>query len=691
MRHVYEVGDKIIHEGFGEGLVVDVRRRPFYDILEVAFGDGVRKITSIHPQIRPEGGVATETAEATPKRKRKKKTATADGVAANGTASAADPDPDRDTPAADDDEYGGAGTPSPDDPSGHVFEDDDVVRLDQRSLARLESPVFDADPTDYALRLLAEHLSLNRGFERLISLESIRGIQRYQYQVRASLKVLREMNGRALLADEVGLGKTIEAGIILKEYVLRGLVRRCLILVPVSLITQWQEEMFQKFDLEFAAYGKDTDWDEDFLIASLDTAKTLKNREVVLGHDYDMVIVDEAHRLRNHQTLGWKFIDALSVKHILLLTATPVQNDLRELFNLVTLLKPGALGTYREFRRAFMVRGDKRLPKNTRELSRLLGKVMIRTTRSSTAIRFPDRHVETVTFALSETERALYDGVSDFIRRITGTGDESLYQKWHFILMVLQKEIGSSSFAARGTLRKVLTDHGSGDDETRELRRLVELADAIDDNAKLRGLDRVMAEREGEKVIIFTQFLETLAYLERSLTARGVKVSVFHGGLSASEKELAIDRFRRQSQVLISTEAGGEGRNLQFCRTIVNYDLPWNPMRVEQRIGRIHRLGQKRDIYIYNFTTDDTVETYVLELLIKKIRMFELVIGEMDMILGSLEEQGAFENRVFQIWASASDDRELRSQFEEYGEELAGARRRYETVKELDADIFDDH
>jgi len=685
MRHVYDVGDRIIHEGFGEGLVVDVRRRPFYDILEVAFGDGVRKITSIHPQIRPEAGVTTEAPEAAPKPKRKKKKSSGGPTApVNGAPTITD------LPADDDVESPPDGGEAPGDPSQHVFEDDDVVRLDQQSLARLESPVFDADPTDYALRLLAEHLSLNRGFERLISLESIRGIQRYQYQVRACLKVLREMNGRALLADEVGLGKTIEAGIILKEYVLRGLVRRCRILVPVSLVTQWQEEMFQKFDLEFATYGKDTDWDEDFLIASLDTAKTLKNREVVLGHDYDMVIVDEAHRLRNHQTLGWKFIDALSVKHILLLTATPVQNDLRELFNLVTLLKPGALGTYREFRRAFMVRGDKRLPKNTRELSRLLGKVMIRTTRSSTAIRFPDRHVETVTFELTETERALYDGVSEFIRRMTGTGDEKLFQKWHFILMVLQKEIGSSSFAARGTLRKVLADHGT-DDETHELRRLVELADAIDDNAKLRGLDRVLEEREGEKVIIFTQFLETLGYLERSLTARGIKVSVFHGGLSATDKELAIDRFRRQSQVLISTEAGGEGRNLQFCRTIVNYDLPWNPMRVEQRIGRIHRLGQKRDIYIYNFTTDDTVETYVLELLIKKIRMFELVIGEMDMILGSLEEQGAFENRVFQIWSSASDDRELQSRFEEYGEELAGARRRYETVKELDADIFDDH
>ena len=425
------------------------------------------------------------------------------------------------------------------------------------------------------------------------------------------------MNGRALLADEVGLGKTIEAGIALKEYVLRGLIRRCLILAPVSLVTQWQEEMYQKFDLDFEVYGKDADWDSDFLIASLDTAKTQKNRDIILEQNYDAVIVDEAHRLRNHQTLGWKFIDAISVKHILLLTATPVQNDLRELFNLVTLLKPGALGTYREFRRAFMVRGDKRLPKNTRELSRLLNKVMIRTTRSSTSIKFPERHVETVSFTLSGRERELYDGVSDFIVDTARAAEDKVYQKWHFILMLLQKEIGSSTFAAAKTLRRCLENRRLGDDVER-LKGLLDLADGIQANSKFQGIERVLNERKGERVIVFTQFLDTLAYLKRALDERGVSCAVFHGGLNPAEKELAIERFRRNAQVLISSEAGGEGRNLQFCRTLVNYDLPWNPMRVEQRIGRVHRLGQKRDVYIYNFTTDDTVESYVLELLVRK-------------------------------------------------------------------------
>jgi len=156
------------------------------------------------------------------------------------------------------------------------------------------------------------------------------------------------------------------------------------------------------------------------------------------------------------------------------------------------------------------------------------------------------------------------------------------------------------------------------------------------------------------------------------------------------EKELAVERFRRKAQVFISSEAGGEGRNLQFCRNVVNYDLPWNPMRVEQRIGRVHRLGQKRDIYVYNFTTENTVEAYVLELLLMKIRMFELVIGEMDMILGSLEEKSPLETRIFQIWSSTRDRKEVESQFEGLGEELDTARQRYERIKRFDSDIFDE-
>ena len=184
-------------------------------------------------------------------------------------------------------------------------------------------------------------------------------------------------------------------------------------------------------------------------------------------------------------------------------------------------------------------------------------------TRSSTSIKFPNRHVEAISFTLSDEERALYDGVSDFVYRMGQSPDDKLHQSWHFILMVLQKEIGSSTFAARKTLRKCADDRRAGP-ETGELKRLLSLAESIDENRKLDGLLQVLKDRQGERVIVFTQFLDTLSYLERALNARGVKTATFHGGLSAAEKERAVGRFRRNAQVFISSEAGGEGRNLQF-------------------------------------------------------------------------------------------------------------------------------
>jgi len=678
---VYNIGDRIVHEQFGEGLIVEIRRRDFYDILEIAFADGVRKVTSIHPQISPKenGGGGGR------RRGRDRAAAAAPVMEAPAVASEAAVEETEGEP-------GEAAAPpaAPAHPLLCAWSEPDVTWFEEESLKILDlmGKRKRGDARRFVLRLEAEHLSLSKGFERLLCLESVRDIERYTYQIRACLKVLREMRGRALLADEVGLGKTIEAAVVLKEYVLRGLVKSALVLCPVSLVTQWREELKYKFDLEFVAHGRTAEWQKaDFVICSLDTAKTIRNRDQIASRSYDLVIVDEAHRLRNHNTLGWKFIHGLPTKYLLLLTATPVQNDMRELFNLITLLKPGTLGTYRSFRKRFMVRGDKRLPKNTRELSSLLSNVMIRTTRGRTSLVFPKRMVQTVQFELTGPERELYNEVSEFIFRMAHSNDETFYQKWHFILMVLQKEMGSSSFAAMRTLDKTRKNYELGAAKT-GIDRLYGLARAIEHNAKFDGLLKIL-EEHSDKVIVFTQFRSTLEYLRRSLEKRGRKTAIFHGNLTPEEKEAAVERFRSEVPIFISTEAGGEGRNLQFCHTVVNYDLPWNPMKVEQRIGRVHRLGQTHDIHIYNFTTEDTVESYVLDILMRKINMFELVIGEMDMILGNLEEKTTFENRIFQIWTSSRDQKEVRRQFSEFGERLAYARKRYETVKELDTAIFD--
>jgi len=672
-KHVYQVGDKVLHGDFGEGLVVDVRGRLFYDILEVVFGAGVKRVTSIHPLLTPKPAILEDVPPPRPRRKRK---------------------PPAPIPIGGDSPMGGdgavdsgPGTRSRNGGGSRLS----YLMLDPASRRLLEAlSQGEACPhEDYRLHLEGEEMSTDRGFKKLLCLDSLTGVDHLEYQKEACLRVLREMRGRGLLADEVGLGKTIEAAMVLKEYVQRGLVRRFLILVPASLTVQWQEELSNKASLHCAIAGRKGDWSTSpYLICSLDTAKTARNRSRLLDREFDMVIVDEAHRLRNHQTLAWKFVSSLPSKYLLLLTATPVQNDLRELFNLVNLLRPGTLGTYRSFRRRFMVRGDKRLPKNTTKLSQLLSDVMIRTTRAKTKIKFPKRNVEIVGFKLTAPEARLYDAVTEFVRKRFADQDRVQFLKWQFVSMVLQKEIGSSSPATLRTLDKA-RQNPRYRSHREDLERLYQLALAVDTHAKLDGLLQILRRVEG-KSIGYTQFRTTMEFLAGKLEGEGYSVSVFHGGLASADKELAIKRFREETRILVSTEAGGEGRNLQFCSTVINYDLPWNPMKIEQRIGRIHRLGQTNDINIYNFSTEDTVEAHVLEILHRKINMFQLVVGEMDMILGEFsEDPSSFEAAVFRIWAGARHQRDLEKQFRELGDQLALSRRRYEDIKHLDEEIFD--
>lgn len=754
VRRRAEVGDEVLHEDYGRGMVVEVRPRPFFDILEVAFADGVRRLNSSHPKIielaAPAAGTIPDTKGARAKAVRSQASAThaaakmaasAAVARAGGTpvaakrshmakpkvsrVSAAGDSTKTDAPAApvgrvraarrgavagppalvepaaESTPGRGAGKAAepeatvetavgPAEAPAFAFEDAETLHLDSASVERLVTlPHAAADGgRGFLFGLQAGRLSLTRGFENLLALNSVHDLDRYDYQLQACLRVLRQLRGRALLADEVGLGKTIEAGLILKEYVLRGLVRRALILTPVSLMSQWREELRHKFDLPFEIRTRGEGWDaHPFLIASVDTAKTERNRDEIGSAGYDLLVVDEAHRLRNHLTQGWRFVDALSLKYLLLLTATPVQNDLRELYNLVTLLKPGMLGTYRNFRREFMVRGDKRLPKNPRGLGSVLARVMVRTSRSSTSIVFPRREVRMVPFEMSRDERKLYDGVAEFIRDVAAESEPREYPRWHFLLLVLQKEMGSSAPAAARTIER---SQGvfAGTPFARRLQKLAIQARAIRSHAKAEGLLQLLREEPEEKFLIFTQFRRTQDFLSAAMEHEGIKPALFHGSLSPGEKDRAIEAFRGPCRVLLSTEAGGEGRNLQFCRTLVNFDLPWNPMRIEQRIGRIHRLGQTRDTRVYNFTTRDTVEDHVLRILDQKIRMFELVVGEMDMVLGQWSERENFEHEVFRIWASHRDAKERQAAFEALGEQLDLARKRHERVKEFDEEIF---
>jgi SNF2 family DNA or RNA helicase len=254
--------------------------------------------------------------------------------------------------------------------------------------------------------------------------------------------------------------------------------------------------------------------------------------------------------------------------------------------------------------------------------------------------------------------------------------------------MVLQKEMGSSWAAARSTLEHLSRDGADGFDP-RKLKQLAQrAADVGRGPSKVRTLLRTLERIGEEKSIIFTQFRMTQDTLVAALREAGIEPAVFHGELGWREKEEALEQFRTSAPVLVSTEAGGEGRNLQFCRIVLNYDLPWNPMRVEQRIGRVHRLGQTHPVRVINFASRGTIEAYVLEILDRKIKMFELVVGEMEEILGAWQPNGSFEDEIFRRWTESANVRARNRRFAELGQNLMVARRLYQEQKDLQTMLF---
>src|SRR5690554_1434459 len=272
----------------------------------------------------------------------------------------------------------------------------------------------------FALRLRAEELELRQGGEELLILTELKerwqqvGLIPYDHQIATVKRVISKMHGRAILADEVGLGKTIEAGMIIKEYILRRVVKKVLVLTPASLCRQWAAELSQKFALYPVIPRHEFEWAKyDLIVASIDSAKQLKNRQELLEIYVDLVVVDEALKLKNPLTQNWQFANSLRKKFFLLLTATPLQNDLKELFNLISLLRPGQLGSYKSFRRRFVQ--DKRVAKNHEELRTLLGQVMIRNKRGP-QIALPPRKVATMPLTPSAEEVELYQAVSNFVR-----------------------------------------------------------------------------------------------------------------------------------------------------------------------------------------------------------------------------------------------------------------------------------
>ncbi|GLI34013.1 DEAD/DEAH box helicase [Desulforhabdus amnigena] len=557
-----------------------------------------------------------------------------------------------------------------------------------------QEPVLEAiearqrsDPAALELALRAYRFSFRTSYDQLICLPTLRNIQSFWYQEETARKVMKNFRGRAILADEVGLGKTIEAGLILKEYMMRGLVRSALILTPSSLVHQWQGELGDKFDIPFVStndplFKQDPDrfWKEPFILASIQTAKTRRHFETVTARTYDMVIVDEAHHVKNRTTLNWKLVNAIQKTFLLMLTATPVQNSLEELYNLVTLLRPGHLKTQKAFKEEFVTKGNPTDPRNREKLRGLLKEVMVRNTRSVTQLHLPPRFATTVRIAPSRAEEEFYQAVSGFVS---------------------EQASGSSSGSSKLTLRKLLEAAGSSHAAAlRMLERMEQKGEAPERVAELLAMGRRISmgakaanvvellNASPDQKIIFVNYTATLEHLEQILRARKIPYVVFQGSLTAAQKQEAIEAFRGGRKVLLATGTGGEGHNLQFCHVMLNYDLPWNPMEIEQRIGRIHRIGQEKEVQVYNFCASGSIEDHILDVLDRKINMFELVVGEMDMILGRLQGEEEFSDLVYEIWVKHPDEAERKKAFDALAVRLKRARSAYEKSRELDEKLF---
>jgi SNF2 family DNA or RNA helicase len=545
---------------------------------------------------------------------------------------------------------------------------------------------------DYLLLHRLQELRLSQSFEDLICLPTLNGVDTYVYQHDTVRKVLRHFKGRALLADEVGLGKTIEACLVLKEYWMRGMARKALILTPPGLVTQWKGELLEKFDLvavtpDGAEYRRNQEqfWkQEPLIVASIAMARMEANAQAIAGVNWDMVIVDEAHSLKNRTSSNWKLVNSLTKKFILMLTATPVENNLIELYNLITVLKPGLLATEAEFKKLFVTAGKPKAPKNPERLHELLKEVMIRNTRAVADVQLPHRIASSVVVQPSAAEAELYALVSSFVQRNYKTGGAlPLAFEW------MQRHAGSSPHSLRQAVGRALSENravASGPNR-KTLEQIHEAASSIHDSGKGLRLGEMLAAHAG-KSVVFTDFIQTLEYLERICYRHGIRCATFRGDMSRAEKDATIARFRDDVPVLLSSGSGGEGRNLQFANTVINFDLPWNPMRLEQRVGRVHRIGQTREVFVFNFCQQGTLEEQLLRVLHDKINMFELVVGEMDAILGAADDSQDFAELVLELWLSHDGAEQREKAFDELAERLIAGKKHHLATKQLEDELF---
>ncbi|MEJ5362696.1 MAG: SNF2-related protein [Spirochaetota bacterium] len=603
--------------------------------------------------------------------------------------------------------------------------------LDEEYTSAQDTAAFDTAILDYIAHhsfvpdkrflLKTESFVLSSAYanNKMLSLSNSR-TRILPHQIESTYTVVNSLHKRFLIADEVGLGKTIEAGLIIKELSYRYNYDRVCIVCPASLQYQWQHEMKSKFNEDFTIVDKKiytrykgNPWVLNKIICSIDFIKNRSFIETLSKIQWDTVVIDEAHRLRRDaatQTKSYQVAEILAKnsKALLLLSATPFRGKLEELYYLLTLLDKNLLGPIHSFQATYCVPDADLAP-----LKEKIAQVVIRRTKREVG-GFTKRLAKTIRFELYPEERMLYDATTQYVADQFNKAMQTENRAIGFVMTVFQKLLDSSSYALLCALKKrheyltgvlvqkkasmydgsaldedeiedvdtvVQVESVELEDELATLSKLITMALDVTRNKKAEKLAQLVKKlktQNHKKILIFTQFRTTQDYLAQVL--KSYKVVLFHGSMSREEKEQAIECFKNEAEILICTEAGGEGRNLQFCNVLINYDLPWSPLKVEQRIGRIHRFGQPQNVIIYNFATKNTVAERVLEVLNHKLKLFEESLGTPDVILGDIADERFFNSIFMELIAGLKSKKRVTKDIETH---IQKARSSYSKLQEL--------
>lgn len=555
------------------------------------------------------------------------------------------------------------------------------------------------------LGIMAGELMKSGKIDKLSTLDLLEGrLEPYPYQLKVALNVLKEKSSIALLADEVGLGKTIEVGLILKEHVVRENVHSILIITPKALVTQWQDELKEKFDEEFSTTeDEDFSYDSDHIITSFN--KLSRNVEKFTTRQWDMVIVDEAHLLINTNSKRRQAVGSIDRRYMLLSTATPLCNKLTDIYSLVDLLYPGLLGTDKSFRKKYFQDKAGRIcrPEMKDELKRVISNVMVRTLRKDSGIPFTERYIYSLRINTTSEEDSLYEAVVQYMKKLysnyspaplsKGSYDDSgaKGKSGYFLmkeLITLQQSLSSSP---RALIRSLENRKQKYPEELPTISKIIDLANNVGSYSKEGKLIETLNGLAGEKAIIFTLRLETAHMLCDSLNENYMPARVYEGRLSGHERQALIEEFRSgKLQYIVATDSAAEGLNLQNASIIVNYDLHWNPMKIEQRIGRVHRRGQEKDVTVFNLVLKDTIDDYVLKVLYEKIELFKMTIGGIESILSEIKD-GEFdiEETVMDVIMRSSNKRDIEKELERLREDMEYKKQQSQLREEFSHGILD--